>query len=389
MSSRIRYLLSSPREIWEILLVCAAVFSVAEVLYYTHYLASLKGLMDVDSEPLGRDFISYWTAITLLKAHNIGGLYSMPVFASTMRDNFYGKDIGMFWGYPPQYLFLLWPFTFIASYKLAYALWTVFNLTAFAFAVFWRTPLTLSWRWIMVCSPVVFIECFIGQNGLLTSALLIGGLRLLALRPCWAGFLFGLLAFKPQLGILLPFVLLALRQYKAFAAAALTVTVFVLLSGFVFGWEGWQWFFHSLQTFPQGAYHKMVSVSAGLRSMGLSLNAGTVIQLLTAILVASALCYRLRRMQGDHWIEWASITVPAVYLATPYAFPYDLCALNASWLLWLKRQGDKPVSPYSTFAWLLLWFAPFFSEAANDQRVPLTTLLILVVFVMAWKETRR
>lgn len=387
MFSRIRYLLSSRREIWEMLLIGAAVLSTAEIIYYTHYLATLKRLVDVDGEPFGRDFISYWTAITLLKVHNITGIYSMPVFAQTMRDIF-GRNIGMFWGYPPQYLFVLWPFTFITSYKTAYALWSAFNLIAFAFAVFWRTDLTFSWRWIILCSPVVFIELFIGQNGLLTSALLIGGLRLLSLRPCRAGIVFGLVAFKPQLGILIPFILLALKQYKAFASAFFIIAALVVLSGLVFGWQSWQWFLDNMQHFPQGAYHKMVSVSAGLRSIGVSLPVAMVIQIITTFIVATALCRRLNQMRDRHWTDWAKLTMPAIYLATPYLFPYDLCALIAVWLLWLNKQSHETISPFSTFIWLLLLYSPFFSEVANDHRLPLTTLLIVAAFVTSWKESR-
>jgi hypothetical protein len=41
-------------------------------------------------------------------------------------------------------------------------------------------------------------------------------------RPYLAGSLFGLMIFKPQLGLLLPVALIAGRQWRVFAAAAAT-----------------------------------------------------------------------------------------------------------------------------------------------------------------------
>src|SRR3546814_13973031 len=82
--------------------------------------------------------------------------------------------------------------------------------------------------------------CSSDLNGFLTGALLIGGLRLLGTKPIVAGILFGILTVKPQLGILLPFALLAARQWTAIAAAGATTVLLVGISVLLFGWESWQ-----------------------------------------------------------------------------------------------------------------------------------------------------
>ena len=60
----------------------------------------------------------------------------------------------------------------------------------------------------LAVAPGVAVCVFFGQNGFYTAALLIGGLMCLDRRPVLAGVLFGILTIKPQLGLLLPVILL-------------------------------------------------------------------------------------------------------------------------------------------------------------------------------------
>ena len=59
--------------------------------------------------------------------------------------------------------------------------------------------------------PATFINLFHGQNGFLNAALLGAALLALDRRPVVAGILFGLLSYKPHLGLLVPLALLAGR----------------------------------------------------------------------------------------------------------------------------------------------------------------------------------
>ena len=61
-----------------------------------------------------------------------------------------------------------------------------------------------------------------GQTGFLTAALLTGGVLCLERREALAGILFGLLAYKPQFGLLIPLVLVAGGYWRAIAAAGAT-----------------------------------------------------------------------------------------------------------------------------------------------------------------------
>ena len=69
-----------------------------------------------------------------------------------------------------------------------------------------------------------------GQTGFLTGALLAGGVLALPRHEILAGVFFGLLAYKPQFGLLIPFVLLAGGYWRAIAAATATVLASVAVT---------------------------------------------------------------------------------------------------------------------------------------------------------------
>ena len=68
------------------------------------------------------------------------------------------------------------------------------------------------WWWALgACiAPATGITLISGQTGFLSGALMVGGLRLLPTQPALAGVLFGLLTYKPQLGVLIPVALIAM-----------------------------------------------------------------------------------------------------------------------------------------------------------------------------------
>ena len=59
-----------------------------------------------------------------------------------------------------------------------------------------------------------------GQNTFLSLALFYGGMRLVDRAPAIAGILLGLLAYKPQLFLLIPVALLAARRWRVLAWTA-------------------------------------------------------------------------------------------------------------------------------------------------------------------------
>ena len=76
--------------------------------------------------------------------------------------------------------------------------------------------------------PAVFVNLGHGHNGFLTAALIGFALVTLDTRPVLAGVLFGLLAYKPQFGLMIPLVLVATGRWRT--CSPRRVTVAALLS---------------------------------------------------------------------------------------------------------------------------------------------------------------
>src|SRR3569833_1232408 len=85
----------------------------------------------------------------------------------------------------------------------------------------------------------VFVNVTHGQNGFLTAALFAAAIASLGVRPWLAGLCFGLAAYKPQLGLLVPFALAAGGHWRSFAAAARTLVVLAIVCTLLFGAQIW------------------------------------------------------------------------------------------------------------------------------------------------------
>ena len=92
---------------------------------------------------------------------------------------------------------------------------------------------------LLLLAPAVTANIWTGQNGFLVAALLVGGLIQLDRRPILAGVLFGMLTIKPQLGLLLPIMLVLTGRWRTIGAAVATVVVLFAATSLVFGLEVW------------------------------------------------------------------------------------------------------------------------------------------------------
>ena len=86
------------------------------------------------------------------------------------------------------------------------------------------------WLLLALSFPAVFVNLGHGHNGLLTAALFGAALVVLDRRPLLAGLLFGLLAYKPQFGVLIPLVLIATWRWRTVAAAVGTVSALAIVT---------------------------------------------------------------------------------------------------------------------------------------------------------------
>ncbi len=147
--------------------------------------------------------------------------------------------------YWPAANFLTSQVTPLVANPVALTAWTVVFGGLFLFIA--TRPIAPERRFLaailIVLSPAALINTIGGQNGFLTGALVLTGMLFAQRRPVLAGLAIGCLAIKPHLAIVLPFVLMAIGAWRAFATATLTVLGLAIGSVAVLGVEPWQDYF--------------------------------------------------------------------------------------------------------------------------------------------------
>jgi hypothetical protein len=232
----------------------------------------------------------------------------------------------------------------------------------------------------------VFVNLGHGHNGFLTAALLGAGLVLIDRRPLVAGLLFGLLAYKPQFGLMIPLVLLASGRWRTLAAAALTVAGLALATTVAFGPEIWQAFVEStrftrvvvLEAGDTG-WHKIQSVFAWVRMWGGGVALAYAAQGAVTIMLAVTLAWSWRSATAFP-LKAAALAI-ATILATPYSLDYDMMALAPA-IAFLTIDGlTRGFAPFQKSALALLWIAPLIARSfAELTLIPIGVIAMLVVF---------
>ena len=329
--------------------------------------------------PTDRDFISFWGAAQMALSGDPAGAYDQSRLHAIQAPvvTFVNGD-GMPFPYPPAFLALVAPFGLL-PFAASMALWSAATFAVYFVAIRRMFPES---GLLAAAFPPVFINAAIGQNAFLTAAIFVGGMLLLQRRPFAAGLLLGCLVIKPQLGLLLPIALLAARQWRAMAGAALSSIGLLLAGAAAFGlaateaWLAQMPLYVTIGRDGLVGWHKMASVYAAMRQMGAGMELAFAMHLTVAAGAAAAV-----------WLAWrskadllakASVLASATMLASPYVFPYDAVLLVIAFF-WLALRG-APALPLA-----LLWFLPILTIAqigwtsgpVNLQPVVPISLLIL------------
>jgi len=223
------------------------------------------------------------------------------------------------------------------------------------FALYGLATLGRAWRSLsglaLLAAPTTLVNTIAGQNGFLSAALLIGGLRLLTSHPATAGVLLGLLAYKPQFVLLMPVVLLASRNWRAILAAVATTVIVAVVTSAMLDWSIWpQWVarfpvYQALLQANQGSLvHMMPTVMAGIHAIGAPPAIGYGIQLTLSCAVVVLVWDAWRRGITDQAIALVAI---GSIIVTPYAMIYDMPMVAAGIAIhWKARvDADEPVAP--------------------------------------------
>ena len=326
---------------------------------------------------IGSDFLAFWSAAKLALAGAAGTVYDLSatgaVQATVGRENVFA-----FVNPPPMLLFSAPLGAF--PYPLAWGLWIAVTFALWLFATRWVAP-RLGWS--LAAFPGALVSGWHAQTGLLTGALLAGAARLLGTRPFLAGLCIGALVIKPHLAILAPFALLAARQWRAIAGAAVGSIGLIALSALVFGPElllaypkSWAVSQYLMATGDADFFLRQVTVYAALRVAATPMIATAVQSLVT--LGCIALTWKVWSGRGSIEGKFA-LLFALTPLATPYLFSYDLAflALPVFWLI--MQAGGVGAGLWERPRLLLFYFSPLLCRA-----LALPLGINLTLFVQAW-----
>jgi hypothetical protein len=250
----------------------------------------------------------------------------------------------------------------------------------------------VEWLLLAVAFPAVFVNLGHGHNGFLTAALFGAALVSLDRRPIVAGILFGLLAYKPQFGVLIPLVLVATNRWRCFAAATATVVLSALATTLAFGPQVWDAFlastrFTRIVVLEQGdtGWHKIQSVFSWVRMWGGSIPLAYAVQG-AVTLTAGAALVRLWRSTAPFALKAAALCIAAI-LATPYSLDYDMMLLAPAIAYVLADGCARGFGPWEKTALAVLWLAPLVARSiAQVTYVPLGVWAMLAVFMLVLRR---
>jgi hypothetical protein len=329
------------------------------------------------------DFFAIWSFAKFALTNRVSEIYDNSVLLDFQMD-LGDVPAERAYPYPPSFLLMILPLGFMA-FPLAFAIWNVFTLAFYCVASFYRRW-RLSAIFLTIFAPAALQNLTTGQTGFLSAALILGGFRLVKTRPILSGTLFGLASFKPQLGILIPIALISTRSWRPLVAAVVTIAVLVVASSVAFGWSMWSIWLAKLPAHADWALdvpnRLKPTITANLTLLGVDLAVARIVQIFVAVFVAIGIWVCFRR--GITLLATAALLV-GTFLATPYAFDYDMPMLtNAVLMLILhKDQTNRFLTIPEALVLLLVLVLPEIMletwRPSMFKTVPLILLLGLIV----------
>lgn len=340
------------------------------------------------------DFASFYAAGKLALAGTPQLAYDQAAHYLAQRQATGTDAPHQFFFYPPVYLLLCTPLAAL-PYLVAFGVFQVATLVTFVGTM--RSLLRLqgaAWLLPVLAFPSVFWTIGLGQNAFLNAALFGGFTLLLERKPLTAGVLLGCLCYKPHFGLLAPVALLAGRQWRVIAGAAVTVAAFVGASVALFGWSTWEAYLaaisHSDQVYSSGAidFAGIVTPFGAARLLGAAPSAAYAVQVVVSVGVVALIAAVWLRATSRNLR--AATLVSATLLAVPLALLYDQMLLLIA-IGWLLREAQRT----GLLTWeriILLAIYPLALVSlplGQSTHIPVGLLISLAVFGLCLRRACR
>ena len=339
---------------------------------------------DIGTALKDRDFVNYWLSGQLIFEHQTSKLFgSLDSYMAALTAHMGPQVQPRYWSYPPHFLFFTAPLA-VLNYFPAMAVFMAASCALFLCgARLWIGRLDA--KIMILLSPFIAFNLIAGQNGFLTGGLMMLGLGWRKSRPLLAGIAFGALTIKPQLGILLPFLLLIERRYMVIFSAIVTSIVLVASSILVFGMESWQGYL--VNNLPemkkvmwewQGIFLSfMPSLFASFRALNIAPNLAIIAHSLFAVAIFVYCLGPFLRCKDDGLR--AILVVTATFVISPYSFLYDAGPLSAAAILLLGLLGHSRKNLVVIFVALL----PLAAFPLGLIAMPIAPIVITAMIVVA------
>ena len=368
--------------------VLLAAYLIASILW----IALANGLVDRNNKPLGTDFSNVYAAGMLASIGKPDVAYDWPS-EHAVEKAIFGRDVPFFgWHYPPQFL-LVAAILALVPYGWALALWMATTLSAYIAIIRVILPQPTAVL-VALAYPAVFVNLLHGQNGFINTALLGGALLLLDRRPITSGVLIGLLAYKPQFGVLIPLMLLATARWTVVAAASATVLAACTVTLSMFGTKVWVAFAasttltrHVVLEAGSIGWEKMQSIFSAVRMWGGGVDLAYMAQGALALGVAAGLIW-LWRSEAAVDLKALALAVAAL-IATPYVLDYDLMILAVAIAFYVRHGLARGFHNFELSLLAFAWITPLLSRPlAKATGIPLGLTAQIVLFIMALGRAR-
>jgi len=356
-------------------------------LVLSGWIAISDGMIGRNGQPIGTDFSNVYAAGTLTWQGRPAEAYVPSLQHAAEQAVFGGREVPFYgWHYPPFFFAIAF---LVASvpYSFGLLIWLVASGAAYLAAIraILPHPQTLL---VAAAFPAVLVNVGHGQNGFLTAALIGGALHLIDRRPLLSGLLIGLLAYKPQYGVLIPVALIAGGRWNAIVAAAATLAALAAISLVTLGSGVWHAFIESMNftqtvVLEQGGtgWHKIQSIFAAARMWGASVPTAYAVQGGLLVTLAASLVWL---WHGDAAFELkaAALSLGSL-LATPYVLDYDLVVLAVAIAFFARHGLRHGFHCYEISLLAAAWIVPLLSRAVADAIGLPLGLPVMLAFYMS------
>ncbi|MHC2437028.1 glycosyltransferase family 87 protein [Bradyrhizobium sp. USDA 4451] len=336
---------------------------------------------------VGPDFAAFWTAAKLAREGHAGDAYGdagRAAVAAVLGHKTYAPFF-----YPPTSLLLWLPFALV-PFATAAIIWVVATGAAYAAAV--RAILKGGSIVPALAFPGVWVCALFGQNSLFSAALLGGSAVTLDRSPVIAGVLLGCFAYKPQVALLAPLVLILTRRWRALGAAATTTLVLMLAATASFGIEPWYKFFDVLPEAGawslggQPGFEKFASPYAAIRLAGGSSSAAWVVQLVAAAIAMIVLIAMLRKRRGGAAEIALMVAVTGLCIPSLGSYEMVILAIPGAWLV--SQALAQGWLPYERIALAALYVTPFAMVPAGANGLQLAPIAAAALIALVTRRIR-